>query len=271
MKYKYDVRDFAVEVINKSYEVPVLADFWAEWCTPCKLLSPILEKLVTEANGRWVLAKVNTEQMVDVALEYKISSIPNVKLFFEGKVISEFVGALPEYQIIRWLEQSLPSKLRKEVEKASVLLSQNKKEEAQKLLENIIKIESKNEEAKALLAKAIVFEEPKRASELVSDMSDAKYIEIAESIRTFSRLFDLLENTNNLSESLTKQKYLNAIKDLISQKYESALEKFIDIIRNDRYYDDDGSRKACIAIFKFLGEEHETTKKYRRDFSSALY
>ena len=271
MRTKYDVIDFAAEVINRSFSIPVLVDFWAEWCAPCKMLGPILEKLAEKADGRWVLAKVDTEKLVDVALEYKISSIPNVKLFVDGNVVSEFVGALPEYQIIRWLEKSLPSKFKKEVEKAAELLSKSKIEEAKKLLDEIIQAEPQNQEARILLASAIVFSDSERAVELVEDVSDAKFIEVAESIRTFARLFDLRRNAKNLPESPTKEKYLNAIEDLVSQRYESALEKFIDIIRNDRYYNDDGSRKACIAIFKFLGEEHETTLKYRRDFSSALY
>ncbi len=271
MKTKYDVKDFTAEVINRSFSIPVLVDFWAEWCAPCKMLGPILERLEENANGRWVLAKVDTEKLVDVALEYKISSIPNVKLFIDGNVVSEFIGALPEYQIVRWLEQSLPSKFRKEVEKAAELLSKNKVEEAQKLLDKIIQSEPQNQEARILLASAIVFNESERAVELVKDVSKAKFIEVAESIRTFAHLFNLRKNVNNLPESPTRVKYLNAIEDLISQRYESALDKFINIIRTDRYYDDDGSRKACIAIFKFLGEEHKTTLKYRRDFSSALY
>jgi putative thioredoxin len=72
MRTKYEVIDFAAEVINRSFSIPVLVDFWAEWCAPCKMLGPILEKLAEKADGRWVLAKVDTEKLVDVALEYKI-------------------------------------------------------------------------------------------------------------------------------------------------------------------------------------------------------
>ncbi len=266
-----DIKDFPAEVINRSFSVPVLVDFWAEWCAPCKVLGPVLERLSEKANGRWILAKVNTEIMQDVAVQYKISGIPNVKLFVDGNIAGEFVGALPEYQIERWLEKVLPSKFRKEVEQAAELLARDSTEEGKKLLEEILKSEPENQQARILLASALIFSDPEKAIMLVTDISDARYMELAESIQVFGRLFLLLSHQNELPEKPTKQQYLKAIEDLHSQQFEGALEKFIDIIRNDRYYDDDGSRKACIAIFKFLGEEHETTLKYRRDFGSALY
>jgi putative thioredoxin len=266
-----DIKDFPAEVVNRSFSVPVLVDFWAEWCAPCKALGPVLERLSVKANGRWILAKVNTEIMQDVAVQYKISSIPNVKLFVDGNIVGEFVGALPEYQIERWLEQVLPSKFRKEVEKAADLLARGGTEEGKNLLEEILKSEPENQQARVLLASALIFSEPEKAIVFVTDISDARYLELAESIRVFGRLFLLLSHPDQLPEKQTKQQYLKAIEDLHSQRFESALEKFIDVIRNERYYNDDGSRKACVAIFKFLGEEHETTLKYRRDFGSALY
>ncbi|MBI4810699.1 MAG: tetratricopeptide repeat protein [Ignavibacteriales bacterium] len=269
MKSHYDVKDFAAEVINKSFNVPVLVDFWAEWCAPCKMLGPILERLAEKADGRWILAKVDTEKMPEVAVQYKISSIPNVKLFVDGNAIAEFVGAVPEYQIERWLEQVLPSKFLKEIEKAADLLAQGNTEEGKKLLEEILKSEPENQQAKVLLASAIIFSEPEKAGKLVADISDAEYLEIAEALKTFERILQL--KSEDLDENPVKQKYLSAIADLRSQKFDEALEKFINVIRGNRHYDDDGSRKACIAIFKFLGEEHETTLKYRREFSSALY
>lgn len=269
MKSHYDVKDFAAEVINKSFNVPVLVDFWAEWCAPCKMLSPVLEQLAEKADGRWILAKVDTEKMPEVAVQYKISSIPNVKLFVDGNAIDEFVGAVPEYQIERWLAQVLPSKFLKEIEKAADLLGKDSTEKGKNLLEEILKSEPENQQVKILLASTIIFTEPEKAGALLADISDAKYLEIAEALKTFERVLQM--NPNDLVENPMKQKYLSAIADLRSQKYDEALEKFIDVIRGNRYYDDDGSRKACIAIFKFLGEEHETTLKYRREFSSALY
>ena len=267
----HDIKDFALEVVNRSFQVPVLVDFWAEWCAPCKVLGPVLERLAAKANGRWMLAKVDTESMQEVAAQYKISSIPNVKLFVDGNVVGEFAGALPEYQIERWLEKVLPSKFQKEVERAGYLIAEEQIEEGKKILEDVIQSEPENLQARILLASSIIFSETEEAVTLVTDIFDPRYAELADAVKVFGRMFHLCSNHAELPENKIKKEYLSAIKDLHSKQFEDALEKFIDIIRNDRYYDDDGSRKACIAIFKFLGEEHETTQKYRREFSSALY
>ncbi|MBI4547251.1 MAG: tetratricopeptide repeat protein [Ignavibacteriae bacterium] len=268
---EYDVHDFETEVIKRSFDIPVLVDFWAEWCAPCRILSPILERLAEQNKDKWVLAKVNTEEHQDVAVQYGVQGIPNVKLFFEGKIIGEFVGALPEYVVVQWLRENVPSRHRTKIELAKTLIADQRLSDAQQLLENILTVEVENQEVKVLLARVHLFTDPTKAADLLRDVDDPRHAELSEALRTLTRLFDLHNRLDELPEGLSKQTYLNAIADIRAQKFDAALEKLIEIIRTDRYYDDDGSRKACIAIFKLLGEEHPTTQKYRRDFSSALY
>ena len=100
--------DFQSDVIEASKTTPVLVDFWAEWCGPCVQLSPTLEKLAEEAGDSWTLLKVNTESQPELAAEYGIRSIPYVKLFVNGEISGEFIGALPEEEIKRWLESNIP-------------------------------------------------------------------------------------------------------------------------------------------------------------------
>lgn len=266
----FDVTDFQTEVLDRSKEKPVLVDFWAEWCGPCRILGPVLERLAKEAHDNWVLAKVNTEEMPDVARTYNIRSIPNVKLFVDGKPAAEFVGALPEPMVKQWLQKNIPSKSRKEVERAEALLTEGKTAEAGALLDSVIALEPGNHKARALRALTLLDSNLPRAHELVAPIEeDSEVFDLAEGVRTFATLAN--KNTDSLPDKPVKEIYQKAINHLMAREYAAALEGFIEVIRNDRDYDDDGSRRACVAIFKILGEEHPITRQYRREFSRALY
>ncbi|MBX2992879.1 MAG: thioredoxin [Bacteroidetes bacterium] len=269
---EYDVRDFTSEVIERSKEIPVLVDFWAEWCGPCKILGPVLERLAAQANGAWQLAKVNTEELPDVAAQYNIRSIPNVKLFVDGKVETEFVGALPEPMVKQWLAKNIPGKYRKSVEQAEHFIQEGNSQQAQQLLEDVVLHEPGNHKARALLARLLVFTDRGKALSLVTDIEqDSEAYDLAEAIRTFARLAEIAGSDDRLPEEDVKGEYLSAIRRMELGDFAAALEGFISVIRTNRYYDDDGSRKACIAIFKILGEEHGITQNFRREFSRALY
>lgn len=270
-KYSYDVTDFDQQVVGQSRSLPVVADFWAAWCGPCRILTPILERLAAQAEGKWLLAKVNTEEQREKSIAYNIQSIPNVKLFSDGKVIAEFVGALPEYAVTQWLKQHLPSKNITNIERARTMMQQGQTTEARKILEQILLQEDDNQEVKALLAKSLLFEDRLRAAELIQGVDDPRYDETSETVRTMLYLVDASEHPDRLAPTPTRQQYLDAIGHIRRHRFEEALEAFINIIRNDRYYDDDWARKACIAIFKYLGEENQITMKYRKEFSGALY
>ncbi|QXD16127.1 thioredoxin [Rhodocaloribacter litoris] len=100
---------FQKEVLDKSRQKPVLVDFWAPWCGPCRVLGPTLEKLARESKGKWRLVKVNTDRHPELSMRYGVRGIPAVKLFVDGEVRGEFVGALPEPAIRRWLDEHLPA------------------------------------------------------------------------------------------------------------------------------------------------------------------
>lgn len=269
---KYDSDNFQKDVIEKSHQIPVLVDFWAEWCGPCKVLGPVLERLAEKQKDRWTLVKIDTEKYPQLAMQYDIRSIPNVKLFVKGELANEFVGALPEDAIERWLDKALPGKHAEQLEQARKLLSEGQLAPAQQLLQQVLAAEPGSEPATVLLAQTLLYSDSQKALELVSRIEeDSEYFQLVETIRSFGNMFRRLQERNGLPDSPAREQYLKAIRSLQSGDFSAALEGFIDVLQTDRYYDDDGSRKACIAIFKYLGEDHQVTRKYRPAFSSALY
>ena len=271
-KVAHDVSDFETDVVERSRTIPVLVDFWAEWCGPCKVLGPVLEKLAQENDGKWALAKLDTERFPAVAAQYAIRSIPNVKLFLDGEVSSEFVGALPEQKVVDWLRKALPNKYVALLEGARQLVLENRSAEAREILNHIIASESDNEHAVVLLAQTFLASDPQAAVDIVQPIGlGSEHLEAAEAIKSVAAMFKRVDTPDFLPSDSVKDAYVAAIRDARSNNFEAALGGLIEVLRKNRYYDDDGARKACIAIFKLLGEDHEFTKRHRPTFSSALY
>jgi len=268
----YDTDNFEQDVIQQSHHIPVLVDFWADWCGPCKILGPLLEKLAGKYKDQWKFVKLDTEKYPQLSAKYGIRSIPNIKLFVDGEVKDEFVGALPEKMIEEWLKKAIPSKYSHMIKTAKELLEGGTEDAAIRILEDVLNAESNNYEANILMAKALVFSKPEKSSAILEKAGeDQEYADTYESIKTIINLFKSLGVNDLLPDGPWKLKFLHAIQELRSKRFEIALSNFIDVLQQNRSYNNDGSRKACIAIFKYLGEDHPITKKFRPIFSSALY
>ena len=267
----YDTHDFERDVTERSQSIPVLVDFWASWCGPCKVLGPILERLARGQEDEWVLAKLDTERHRDVAARYGIRSIPNVKLFVDGKVSTEFVGALPEQKVVEWLRKAVPSKYRVQIDRARGLILENKAAGAREMLEPIVAVEPDNDQALAALAFALLESDPKKALSTVGLIKPGStHFETVEAVRALAGLY-AREDGQVLPQDAVLDLYQSAIRDTRATNFEAALGRFIEVIRKNRYYDDDGARKACIAIFKLAGEDQRLTKTYRPIVSAALH
>ncbi|WP_367025962.1 tetratricopeptide repeat protein [Methylococcus sp. ANG] len=264
--------DFDRAVIEASFTIPVLVDFWAPWCAPCRALTPALEAVAARLAGRFELVKVNTEEHPEIAQQYGVRGIPNVKLFVDGAVADEFTGALPESALEDWLKGALPSPHRGQLKLAEGLIGAGRAAEAEPVLRQVLAAEPANGRAAVLLAHLLLKTQPDEALEALkpigpdSDQSDA-----AEALRTLARLFGLLEHPERLAEADAKSAYLDAIGKIREEDYEPALDQLIELVRKARGYDEDGARKACVAIFRLLGDGHELTRRYRGQLSNALY
>ncbi len=273
----YEMNDFQTDVLDRSAELPILVDFWAEWCAPCRQLGPILETIAEQHQGQLELVKIDTEQHQEIAEYFEIRSIPNVKLFMNGQVVDEFSGALPQEAIMQWLQKAIPTMASQEnpVDQARMLLASQSINEAHQTLIQILEADPENEEAKVLLAQIQIYSEDpterQNALELVKDIdAESQFFQLADSLRLFGKLFEA-DYQKNLPESSVKAIFLEGIQALQVGHFNEALEKFIEVIRLERAYHEEAARKTCIAIFKYLDENHEVTKKYRPIFSRTLY
>lgn len=259
---------FEAQVLKSP--VPVLVDFWAPWCAPCRVLGPVLERLEAQARGLWRLCKVNTEVDPQLAAQYQISSIPAVKLFHNGKVIGEFVGALPESQLARWLATHMPSPGQNNLEDAKEALAAGDRDRAKRLLEAALLQDEGNYDIRVPLGELLWPEDRQRALKLVAGIPTSHPLLEHES--DLKWLDALWEDAADVDKSAPVwPEFAAGVAALRGADYTAALDNWINVLRRDRKFGDDAARRACVALFRWLGESHPVTQKQRRQFASALF
>ena len=270
----FEVADFEAEVLDASRDIPILVDFWAPWCGPCRVLGPVLEKLAAEPDAAWRLAKINTDARQDLAAAYGIRGIPAVKLFVDGEVVDEFTGALPEYAVRQWLEKALPSEGKRLLEQAQMELAAGETEAAEQTLRRVLASAPDDAAARVLLARLVVFDDPDEAEALLSGagaFAGPGFVQIEEAVTNLIPLLRRARQPDTLPDEPGRDDYRGALDALSANDFDAALERFIAVIQQNRYYDDDGARKACVALFNVLGPDHPATRKHRRTFDRSLY
>ena len=269
--------DFDYEVLAYSQQAPVVVDFWAEWCVPCRVLGPILERTAQEANGSFRLARVNVDDNPNLALRFLVRSIPAVKAFKGGKMVAEFTGAQPEPKVREFLRTLVPSQDDLTLEKAISLFQMQQPNSAEKAFREVLEKTPDNTVAQLGLVKSLLIQG--RAIEcqgLLRNFPASREYSSAETIRPLTDALVRLEYGNLTASDMENENnldaaYRNSMRLFQRGNIPATLDGLLDILRQEKRYREGEVRRVILGIFELLGESHPLIRQYRNELASVLF
>lgn len=265
--------DFEYEVLAYSQNTPVVVDFWAEWCKPCKMLSPILEKLVDEANGAFRLAKVDADVNPNLVLKYSIRSIPTVLAFSQGNRISDFAGLQPEPRVREFISHILPpSPARLMVQKGDSLLASGDLESSRQAYEDAIRITEDYPGALLGLIKVNLLEgNAPAAREIFRAFPACKEYNEAERLLPLMKAMQDSVSGTLMNETDLDAAFQNSMRLATRGNILASVDGLMDILRQDKHFRRDRGREVVLALLDLLDQESELTRQYRKELTSILF
>jgi putative thioredoxin len=269
--------DFPQQVLEESKHRPVVVDFWAPWCGPCKSLKPILEKLAAEYGGRFLLAKINSDDNQELAARYGVRGIPSVKAFIDGEPVDEFSGALPEGEVRAFLDRLIPSPADELRAEAAELRVADDLSAALQKLADASKIDPAHIGVRIDAAEIMLdlneADEARRLIASVPDDADPRVPQLKARLQFMDAAGEdeaaltarVAANENDLEARLKLANLLVA-----AGQHEAGMDQLLEIVRRDRGFGDDIGRKTLLSVFDLLGGG-ELVSRYRRLLASLLY
>ncbi len=283
-----DESSFQRDVIDASRQLPVLVDFWAPWCAPCRALGPLLERLEGEAAGRFSLVKVDSDANSALAARYQVRSIPYVIAFVDGAPADSFVGALPEAQLRAFLERLIPGPAQIERRRAQALSASGDFQAAAVALRAAIALDAKQNEARLDLAELLLDRMPppvdeSRLAEAAAALAplgpaergDGRHRALEARLAALRGAATLASKDALLRRIGAEPGDLSARFDLAQRciaerAYAPALDQLLEIIARDRRFGDDAARRLILSVFDLAADDPSLVSSYRRRLSALI-
>ena len=276
--FEIDETNYEEVVLQGSYDIPVLLDFWASWCQPCQILMPILAKLVDEYRGQFILGKINTEEQQAIAAQFGIRSIPTVKLFRDGAPVDEFMGALPESDIRLFLDKHLPRVSDGTVAEAQQQLLAGDAKGALELLTEARAGDPENPRILVAMAQAHAAAGDLDAATEALDALPMDEQDKGETRQLRGRLFfdqvaiqagpaETVAQRSAASPDDSEARYQLAAHQVVANDIAGALDNLLLIMQKDRAFGDDAARVALLKLFDMLGDDPMVTRYRARMFN----
>ncbi len=277
---------FIEEVVEKSKTTPVIVDFWAPWCGPCKQLTPILENIINKKNGKIILVKINVDENQGIASQLNVQSIPTVYGFVNGRPVDAFQGAQPESKIESMVDKLIDltpgNEIPKLIEQAESLFKDENYQESQKIYENLISLDPGNPKIIVGLLRCLVQQKKHNdAKELIDSLNDEvldndevkKILKLINGIGTNdnnSSIDDLKSQINQNPESMDKRFEL-AEKYLSSNEFNLGFNELLFLFEKDPKWRDEAAKKKLLEYFDLLGSNDPNVLNARKKLSSMMF
>lgn len=272
-------RTFQTEVIERSRTTPVVIDFWAPWCGPCRTLGPTLEKLANEAKGAFVLAKVNVDENPRLAQAFQVQGIPAVMAVSNGQLVDHFEGALPDSKVRAWLKGVLGAQPSNDPLADIKALEAERPEEAAAHYRLVLGSDPDNAEAQFRLARLLLLQGNAEALALLDQIAaDSPFFAQAQALLPLAPFFeavqadpDTLRQRAAADPSDLEAHYQLAAAQARAERPAEALELLLGIVQRSRTFREDGARKAMVGLFALIGEDEPLVHEYRRRLANTLF